>query len=98
MEIIDVRPARASDGAAVAEVYLRSFRTAMPSIRLTHGDDEVRHWIATTVLPGADTETWVAEAPDGSVVGMMVLGHDTIEQLYLLPEAQGAGLGNRFIA
>jgi GNAT superfamily N-acetyltransferase len=95
--IIHLRPARAPDGAAVADVYLRSFRDAMPSIRLTHSDDEVRGWIATIVLADPGMETWVAEATDGSVVGMMVLGTDMVEQLYLLPEAQGQGLGDRFI-
>jgi GNAT superfamily N-acetyltransferase len=92
-----IRLARAGDATQIAEVFLRSFHTAMPSITLAHTDDEVRGWIATIVLPDPALETWVAEA-GGSVVGMMVLGTDMIEQLYLLPEAQGAGLGDRFIA
>ena len=94
----NIRPARAADDAAIADVQLRSFHAAMPSITLAHTDDEVRDWIATIVLPDPGLETWVAEDAGGSVVGMMVLSADMIEQLYLLPEAQGAGLGDRFIA
>jgi GNAT superfamily N-acetyltransferase len=93
-----IRRARAGDAAAVAEVFLRSFHTALPTITLAHTDDEVRTWFATTVLPDAGRETWVAEAADGTVSGMMVLGRDMVEHLYLLPEARGAGLGDRFIA
>src|SRR6478735_8648744 len=92
-----IRLARPDDAAEIAEVYLRSFHSAMPSITLAHSDDEVRGWIAATVLPDPGLETWVAEAADGSVVGMVVLGPDMLEQLYLLPEAQGRGLGDRFI-
>ena len=93
-----IRLARGTDAAEIAEVFLRSFQTAMPSILLAHTDDEVRDWIATIVLPDAGLETWVAEDAGGSVVGVMVLSAAMVEQLYLLPEAQGQGLGDRFIA
>jgi GNAT superfamily N-acetyltransferase len=92
-----IRRARALDAGAVAEVYLRSFHTALPTIRLAHTDDEVRGWFATTVLPDPGRETWVAEAADGTVVGMMVLGSDMLEQLYLHPVARGRGIGDRFV-
>ncbi|MEA2654256.1 MAG: hypothetical protein QOI37_1483 [Chloroflexota bacterium] len=93
-----IRRAVRDDAAAVAEVYLRSFHAALPTIRLAHTDDEVRDWFATTVLPDPDRETWLAETPDRQVVGMLVLDATMIEQLYLLPEARGEGLGDRFIA
>jgi GNAT superfamily N-acetyltransferase len=92
-----IRSARGEDAPAVADVFLRSFHAALPTVRLAHTDDEVRGWFATTVIPDLDRETWIAEAADGTVVGMMVLGRDMIEHLYLLPEARGAGLGDRFI-
>lgn len=93
-----IRRAIRDDAAAVAEVYLRSFHAALPTIRLAHTDDEVRDWFATIVLPDPDRETWLAETPDGQVVGMLVIDATMIEQLYLLPEARGEGLGDRFIA
>lgn len=92
-----IRRGRAGDAAAVAEVYLRSFHEALPTVRLAHTEAEVRSWFAAVVLPDAGRETWVAEAADGAIVGMMVLGSDLLEQLYLLPDARGQGLGDRFI-
>ena len=92
-----IRRARAGDGAAVADVQLRSFHAALPTIRLAHTEAEVRLWFATEVLPDPARETWVAESADGTVVGMMVLGREMLEQLYLLPDARGQGLGDRFV-
>ena len=98
MAVTQIRRAGVDDAAAVADVYLRSFHAALPTIRLAHTDAEVRHWFATTALPDPRRETWVAEASDGTAIGMMVLGDHMLEQLYLLPEARGVGLGDDFIA
>ncbi len=97
MDDARIRRATPGDAPAVGEVYLRSFRAAMPTIRLAHGDAEVRDWFATVVLTDPDRETWVASTADGTVVGMMVLRSTMLEQLYLLPEVRGQGLGDRFI-
>lgn len=90
-----LRRARPADAAAVADVWLASFRAALPTVRLTHTDDEVRDWIARVVV--VQYETWVAEA-DGAVVGLMALHDDWVEQLYLRPDWRGRGLGERFLA
>ncbi|MFB6524506.1 GNAT family N-acetyltransferase [Streptomyces sp. NPDC056401] len=79
----------------MADTWLRSFRTALPSVRLAHGDDEVREWFSCVVVP--QYETWIAEA-DGSVVGLLVLDGAELEQLYLDPSWRGTGLGDRFMA
>ena len=89
-----LRRAVAGDAAEVADVWLSSFRAGLPTVRLTHSVDEVRRWIATSVI--AD-ETWVAEAA-GEIVGMMTLGADELDQLYLRPDWRGRGVGHRFIA
>jgi GNAT superfamily N-acetyltransferase len=81
----------------VADVFLRSFHAALPTVHLAHSDDEVRGWFASEVLPDPLRETWVAETSGRSVVGMMVLGPDMVEHLYLAPEARGQGIGDRFI-
>ncbi|GGU11703.1 hypothetical protein GCM10010272_66050 [Streptomyces lateritius] len=52
----------------MAEVWLRSFGTALPRVRRTETDEQVRSWFREVIVP--DQETWVATA-DGSVVGMM---------------------------
>ena len=91
-----LRRAGPADAGAVAEVYLRSFHAALPTVGLAHSDNKVRGWVAAVMIK--TLETWVAENGDGEIVGMMTLGDATLEHLYLLPEAQGRGLGARFVA
>ncbi len=90
-----IRRAAAPDAAAIADVYLTSFRAALPTVRLAHTDDECRAWLAEVVVP--HLESWVAEA-GGSIVAMMVLAEGWIEQLYVAPDWRGRGLGDRLVA
>jgi GNAT superfamily N-acetyltransferase len=89
-----LRPARPGDAPAVADVWLRSFDAAMPTVRRAHTDDEVRRWIADVVVPRAGT--WVAECAEG-VVGVCALSPGWIDQLHLAPEHRGQGIGERFL-
>ncbi|MFK0155606.1 GNAT family N-acetyltransferase [Streptomyces sp. NPDC090499] len=90
-----LRRAAGPDAAGVADVWLRSFDTALPTVVRPRSDDEVRAYIRDVVVPAR--ETWVAEAA-GRVVGMMVLAEDLLSQLYLAPEWRGRGIGDRFVA
>jgi ribosomal protein S18 acetylase RimI-like enzyme len=54
----------------------------------------VRRWIADGLIPGR--ETWVAEA-EGQVVAMLALDDAGIDQLYVLPTAQGNGIGRALV-
>ncbi|WP_447036744.1 N-acetyltransferase family protein [Streptomyces sp. DSM 118878] len=92
---VELRPATGSDGAAVADVYLRSYDAALPTVRRAHADDEVRDFFAYVVVPRGGT--WIAEAA-GEPVGMMVIEGDELSQLYLAPEWRGHGIGDRFVA
>ncbi|CAD5373278.1 GNAT family N-acetyltransferase [Rubrivivax sp. A210] len=91
---VQLRPARADDAAAVAQVMLDARRQRMPFAPLVHGDDEVRQWVAGELLPAGGVT--VAEL-DGRVVGMLAVrqGLDAgwIEQLYVAPAAAGGGGG-----
>ncbi len=91
---VAIRAAEPADAAAVAEVWLRSYRAALPGVRQTHSDDEVRDWIRTVIIPGGTT--WVAVAAD-TVVGLMVAHDGWIDQLYLEPTWRGRGLGDQFV-
>ncbi|MEU1626471.1 GNAT family N-acetyltransferase [Streptomyces sp. NPDC020096] len=95
MDDLVIRRAVDSDASAVADVWLRSFTAALPTVRRPRGDDEVRAYIRDVVVP--ERETWVSVA-DGSVVGMMVLNEGLLSQLYLDPRWRGRGIGDRFIA
>ena len=92
---IILRRAVPADAPAIADVWLASFRAGLPTVRLVHSDDEVRDWIASTVVPAE--ETWVAEV-GGEIVGMMALGADELDHLYLRPDWRGGGLGDRLVA
>lgn len=90
-----LRRATAGDASGAAEVWLRSFSAALPTVRRAHSDDEVRSWFAQVVIP--ERETWLAVSPRGRVLGLMALDGPELEQLYLAPEQRGRGLGDRFV-
>ncbi|MFI2433847.1 GNAT family N-acetyltransferase [Streptomyces sp. NPDC018693] len=94
---VTLRRATAGDAVAAADVYLRSFGAALPTVVRAHTDDEVRAYFRDVLIPMR--ETWVAEAAGtGEVVGLMVLEGESLSQLYLAPEWRGRGMGDRFVA
>ena len=61
-----------SEAAATAEPISALGMQQSPAIPLmVHTDEETRRWISQRVVP--ESELWVAETPDGAVVGMLVL-------------------------
>ncbi|MDX2560114.1 GNAT family N-acetyltransferase [Streptomyces sp. TX20-6-3] len=95
LDDLEIRRAGDSDAAATAEVWLRSFDAALPTVRRAHDDDAVRGWFTHVVVPRY--ETWVAVAGEAGVVGLLVLDGGDLEQLYLDPSWRGRGLGDRFV-
>jgi GNAT superfamily N-acetyltransferase len=89
-----IRKAAAADAEAVADVYLASFG-ATYDFPLAHTDDEVRAWIRDSVIPAGGT--WVALDQAGSTVGMMVVAAGELDQLYVLPNRLGEGIGRRLL-
>lgn len=89
-----IRRATAADADAVADVYVPSFRS-LSFLPAVHSDDEVRSWIRDALLPAR--EVWLAEE-DGRVVGMAALSADTLDQLYVHPDAHGRGIGTALLA
>jgi GNAT superfamily N-acetyltransferase len=91
---VTIRPAGPADAAAVADVYLASFK-ATYDFQLAHSDDQVRAWIRDVVLPAGGT--WVAVDPRGAVVGMMDVATGALEQLYVRPDRLGDGIGRALL-
>lgn len=89
-----LRRANGSDAVGAADVWLRSFAAALPTVCRAHDDDEVRDWFSGVVVP--HYETWVAVST-GPVVGFLVLAGEELEHLYLDPSWRGRGLGDRFV-
>ncbi len=89
-----IRRADTSDAVETANVWIRSFTAALPTVHRAHTDDEVRDWFTHVVVP--HHETWVAVA-DSAVVGLLVLDGGELEELYLDPAWRGRGLGDRLV-
>jgi GNAT superfamily N-acetyltransferase len=90
-----LRRAVPADALPAADVWLRSFDAALPSVRRAHDDAEVRDWFSRVLVP--QYETWVA-VTENSVVGLLVLNGAELKQLYLDPAWRGRGLGDRFMS
>ncbi|WP_223205927.1 GNAT family N-acetyltransferase [Streptomyces xanthii] len=95
-ETTTLRRAEPADALPAAEVWLRSFAAALPTVRRAHDDDGVRGWFTHVVVP--HHETWVAVEEDGAVTGLLVLDGGELDQLYVDPDRQGRGLGGRLLA
>ena len=93
---LQIRRATSSDADAVATVYLRARRHAVPEIPALQGtDDGVRGWLVGVVVRG--DEVWVAETDDEVVVAMMLLEGEWIKQLYVDPSWTRRGIGTRLV-
>ncbi|MFE9610566.1 GNAT family N-acetyltransferase [Streptomyces sp. NPDC006012] len=91
-----LRRAVASDALAAADVWLRSYDAALPTVVRPRSDDDVRNYFRNVVVPLR--EAWVAEvAAGGGIVGVMVLNGGLLSQLYLDPGWRGRGIGDRFV-
>ncbi|MFS4093503.1 N-acetyltransferase family protein [Streptomyces sp. AF1A] len=92
---VALRRAGAADARAAADVWLRSFDAALPTVNRPRTDDDVRGYFRDVVVPLR--ETWVAEADGERIVGVMVLDGELLSQLYLAPQWWGRGIGDRFV-
>jgi GNAT superfamily N-acetyltransferase len=92
--VIKLRRATGADAPEVAEVYLASFRAALPTVRLAHDDDDVRRYVRDVLV--GQRETWVADE-GGRIVAMMSLSPGWVDQLYVVPDRLGEGIGRRLL-
>ena len=95
MSELSLRRACASDAAAIAAIHVAARRKAMPYLPELHTDDEVRAWVASSMLPNA--VVWVAEI-DGKVAGYVASRGTDLDHLYVAPERQGRGVGSLLLS
>lgn len=93
MSEIAIRPALADDAAAVAEIYLTSFK-ATYDFPLAHTEAQVHTWIRHLI---AAQEVWVAVDSDDAIVGMMKVVTGELGQLYVRPDRLGEGIGGALL-
>jgi GNAT superfamily N-acetyltransferase len=87
------RRATPADGDAVARIFREAF-TGLGFLPTLHTPEEDRAFFGRLV---AEDEVWVAEQ-DGAPVAFVALSGDVLSHLYVLPAAQGGGVGTRLLA
>lgn len=93
-----LRPATAEDLPRIAEVHLRARDAAYPAMpHGVHPPHETRTWVTGWDLDLY--EVWVAEAPGEAEgpLGYVRFDRTWLDDLYVEPSAQGAGLGTALL-
>lgn len=94
-----LRPAVQADAPRVADVLIRSRETFLPYAPFAHPLAEVCAWVAETLVPGGGV---TVATHDDRVVGVLATSRAPecawIDQLYVLPEWVGRGVGTRLLA
>jgi ribosomal protein S18 acetylase RimI-like enzyme len=87
---ITVRPAVFKDADAIATIHWRARSEAMPWLAVVHSALEVRGWVARVLLKKEDVYVAIR---GGKIVGFMAVTPGWLNQLYVHPDAQRAGVG-----
>jgi GNAT superfamily N-acetyltransferase len=91
---LTLRKLELADMDAAAIVHRRAFDHALPWLARLHTPEEDRWYFREHVL--AACEIWgVADGP--SLRGIIAFREDWIDQLYVLPECQGQGIGTALL-
>lgn len=83
-----------SDMDAAARIHRIAFDRALPALAGLHTPEEDRSFFRERVF--AECELWGAFG-GGGMIGMIAFRKDWIDQLYVLPEAQGQGIGSSLL-
>jgi GNAT superfamily N-acetyltransferase len=89
-----LRQLQLADMDAAARVHRAAFDRALPTLAGLHTPEEDRWFFRERVFKTC--EIWGAFDRD-AITGMLAFREDWIDQLYVLPEAQGRGLGTALL-
>ena len=99
MSAVLIRQAGIADVPVVARVFRASFRHTYPHFPELHTPEEDLHFFSATVF--SQNSVYVAEATDSGarqIVGFIAFTSEMVNQLYVLPDATGAGVGSALLA
>lgn len=86
-----IRLALPEDSVAIARVHILARQHALPYSPELHDELETIGWIENVVLP--NQIVWLAVEGD-RIAGFAALNGQVLEHLYVLPDAQGRGIGS----
>ena len=94
---MQIRRVSADEALVAADLYIASRSGAGALIPPSmHDDEDVRRWMRDDFMPRA--ELWFAVDEDAAPLAILALeGDDWLEQLYVLPAAQGRGIGRALV-
>jgi GNAT superfamily N-acetyltransferase len=87
-----IRAGTAEDGIAVAELFARSRRAAMPWLPVLHSPEEDAAFFTAQV---AEQQAWLAVGE--AIRGFAVVGDGWLHHLYVDPDHQGRGVGTALL-
>jgi GNAT superfamily N-acetyltransferase len=92
--LTELRRATDADSDAVADVFISSRATALPTVKFPYSDASVRNYVRNIFI--GQTEAWVAVDGD-EIRAVMSLKPGWVEQLYIATDAQGQGIGRQLL-
>jgi GNAT superfamily N-acetyltransferase len=94
---MQIRRVAADEALVAADLYLAARAGAGALIPpAVHDDADTRRWMRDDFFPRA--ELWFAVDEDDAALALLALdGDDWLEQLYVLPDAQGRGIGRALV-
>jgi putative acetyltransferase len=93
MASFDIRKVEPEEADAVADVLRASFDDRLPWLAGRYTPEQDRQFVREHLLPAC--EVWGAFAPE--LVGVIALQPSWVDQLYVLPERQGDGIGKALL-
>jgi len=90
---LNIRQLTLEDMDAAAKVHRLSFDERLPNLAGLHTQEEDRGFFRDYLF--VECENWGVF--DGELLGFMALSNEWIEQLYVLPDRQGQGIGRALL-
>jgi ribosomal protein S18 acetylase RimI-like enzyme len=94
-DAFEITAARPEDAADLASIYITVRCVTMPYLPELHTPSEIGDWFVGRVKDTPDA-FYVVRCADG-VVGYMYLYQGRLDDLYVLPNRQGLGIGSALI-
>lgn len=90
----EVREAAANDAESIAETLGQAFKIDMPFLPILHTQEEDLEFTKNVMLK--EYKVWVGTQHD-KVVGFIAYDKSWVNQLYILTNHQGKGLGSKLL-